>query len=287
MKTILLATDFSESAKDAARYGFDLACQIRARVILVNAMIIAAEMPQSGFAYWPAEEFDGLLHDYEAELQQFRLELVTGVTSGAYCPSVQCINEVGRFTDVILKIVAENKADLVVIGTHQGGLFSRLLIGNHAEQLMDTTTSPLLIVKPGTIYQPVKKIAFATEFLNPKKDLEIIYRLVALAKLLKAGVLLAHVTHKPELEDNVKKTLAEYLVELSNKANYPNIYYRLIHNDKTEAGLTWLCEHGQVDMLAMAHHSRNLLAEIFGHSHTKSMNQLSGLPLLVFPLTDN
>ncbi|HWZ35134.1 MAG TPA: universal stress protein [Mucilaginibacter sp.] len=287
MKTILLATDFSASAKDAARYGFDLACQIKAKIIIVNAMIIAAEMPQSGFAYWPGEEFDGLLHDYEAELQHFKSELEAGVEPGAYCPPVQCINEAGRFTDVIIKAVAENKADLVVIGTHRGGLLSRLLIGNHAEQLMDATTGPLLIVKPGTVFQPVKKIAYATEFMDPKKDLEIIYRLVAWAKLLKAGILLAHVTHKPELADHVKKTLGEYLTELSNKANYPNIYYRLIYNDKTEAGLTWLCEHGQVDMLAMAHRSRHLPAEIFGHSHTKSMNELSELPLLVFPLIDN
>jgi len=38
MKTILLATDFSESSKDAARYGYALACQIKANVLLANAM---------------------------------------------------------------------------------------------------------------------------------------------------------------------------------------------------------------------------------------------------------
>ncbi len=74
MKTLILATDFSESSKDAARYGYALACFIKAKVVIVNAIIIAAEIPQSGFVTWPDEEFDGLLKDYENEIQKFRTE---------------------------------------------------------------------------------------------------------------------------------------------------------------------------------------------------------------------
>lgn len=284
MKTLILATDFSESSKDAARYGYALACLIKAKVVIVNAMIIAAEIPQSGFVTWPDEEFDGLLKDYEKEIQKFRTELEAQLPAGAYRSQVVCINEAGRLADVIKNADKAHHSDLLVIGTHQGGLFSRLLIGNHAEQLMDVTTGPLLIVKPGTAFNPLKKIAFATEFKNPEQDLEIIFRLISFAKLLNAEILLAHVSDNHENSKGLQKTMAEYLLELSNKADYPNIYYRLINNQKTEAGLAWLCEHGQVDMLAMAHRSRNVLAELFGNSHTKNMNKLLTLPLLVFPL---
>ena len=287
MKTIILATDFSETSRDAARYGYDLACRIRAKVIIVNAMIIAAEIHQTGFVTWPDQEFDALLHDYETEIQKFRTELEARVSPGSYFPKLVCVNEAGRLTEVIRKATAGCYTELVVIGTHQGGMLSSLLIGNHAEQLIDTVTSPLLIVKPGTVFKPLKKIAFATEFKNPKQDLEIIYRLTRFAKLLNAELLLVHVSDKPENTASLQKTLADYLLELSNKANYPHIYYRLIHNAKIEAGLTWLCEHGQVDMLAMAHRSRNVLAEYFGLSHTKKMNKLSALPLLVFHLQHN
>jgi len=287
MKTIILATDFSESSRDAVRFGYRLACFIKAKVVIVNAMIIAAEIPQTGFVTWPDEEFDGLLKDYEVEIKKIKAELEGQVMPGAFCPQVICINEAGRLTEVIKNATVAYNSDLVVIGTHQGGLFSRLLIGNHAEQLMDAATGPLLIVKPGTIFQPLKKIAFATEFKNPEQDLEVIYRLITFAKSLNAEILLAHISDDHENADSLHKTMAEYLLELSNKADYPHIYYRLIYNSKTEDGLTWLCEHGQVDMLAMAHRSRNLLAEYFGVSHTKKMNKLSGLPLLVFPLNKN
>lgn len=287
MKTILLATNFSESANDAARYGFKLACQIKAKVILVNAMIIAAEVPQSGFTTWPDEEFDGLLQDYTHELQRFQTELEHSLAPDVYHPPVHCINEIGRFIDVIARAVAQNHAGLVVIGTHGGGLLSGFLLGNHAEQLIDATTGPVLIVKPATPFKTVKKIAFASDFKYPEKDLEIIYSLIPLAKLLNAEILLAHVSNKHEEKEQLNKTLSAYLIELSNRADYPNIYYRLINNEKTEAGLVWLCEHGQVDILAMAHRSRNIFAEYFGHSYAKHMNKLLNLPLLVFPVTIN
>lgn len=287
MKTILLATDFSASANDAVRYGYDLACRIRAKVILINAMVLAAEVPQSGFVTWPDAEFDGLLEDYTQELKNLQKELESGLALDAYRPPLQCINEVGRFTQVITEAVKNYRADLMVIGTHQGGLFSRLLVGNHAEQLMDAATSPLLIIKPGTAFKNIKKIAYATEFSQPEKDLENIFNLIPLAKLLNAEILLAHVSTANEDQEKLHQTMAEYLVELSNRADYPNIYYRLIPNAKTEAGLTWLCEHGQVDMLAMAHRLRNVLAEYFGHSHTKNMHKLLDLPLLVIPMSNN
>lgn len=287
MKTLLLATDFSENSIDACRYGYDLACLLKAKVVLVNAMIITAEIPQAGFFTLPEGEFDALLQDYTTELQKIKTELAERRIPGSYRPQVLCINDSGRFIDVIKKTAADLQPDLIVIGTHQGGLLSSILIGNHAAQLIDSTGGPLLIVKPGTVFKPIKKIAFATEFENPKQDLEVVYRLIGFAKLLNAEILLAHVSADREKSERLQKTLTEYVLDLSNKTDSPHIFYRLIHNTKTEAGLTWLCEHSQADLLAMAHHSRNLLAEYLTGSHTQKMSKLSALPLLVFPLLDS
>lgn len=287
MKTILLATDFSKSSQDAARYGYALACEIKANVVLANAMIIPAEILQSGMVTWPADEFDGLLKDGETELKKFKAELEGQTYSNAFKPQVFCTSEAGRFTDVINTITGNFKIDLVVIGKHQGGLLKQLLIGNHAELLMDVTTCPLLIVKPGTDYKPIKKIAYGTEFKNLEKDLDAIFHLTGLAKLFNAEILLAHITGNREDAIAVQQTLADCLLDISNKADYPHIYYRLLNGKTIEAGLKWLCENGQVDMLAMAHRSRNLLAELFENSHTKKMNELSAVPLLVLPMLEN
>jgi hypothetical protein len=55
MKTILFPTDFSENAKHAIRYGYYLSRQIKADIVLCNAVIIPAEATAGrpgGMAGW-------------------------------------------------------------------------------------------------------------------------------------------------------------------------------------------------------------------------------------------
>jgi nucleotide-binding universal stress UspA family protein len=287
MKTIILTTDFSDSSKDAVRYGYAMARQTRANVVLCNAMIIPAEIQQPVLANWPEQEFDELIADSKSELDKLKTELEATVATAGFKPKLLCVSEAGSVVDVVKGLTTNPDNGLIVLGTHKGGFLSRFLTGNHADMLIDATIRPLMIVRPGIIFKPIKKIAFATEFNNPDTDLKTIYRLIELAKLWNAEILLTHVAGDRQNTASLGKKLADCLVDLSNKADYPHIYYRLISNNNIEEGLAWLCEHGQVDLLAMAHRSRNLFAEIFGSSHTKKMAGLSEVPLLVFPVINN
>jgi hypothetical protein len=82
---------------------------------------------------------------------------------------------------------------------------------------------------------------------------------------------------------NFEKGIEKFLLEISNKANYPQIYYRIIKHDKVELGLDWLCEYGHIDMLAMVHRPHDFLDSILNSSHTKKMAGHIAIPLLVFP----
>jgi nucleotide-binding universal stress UspA family protein len=286
MKTLLLTTDFSESSKDAVKYGYDMARQIEANVLLCSAMIVPAEIPQSSFICWPPDEFDNMLEDCRTDLIQLKKELESTVPPEGYKPKVICISKSGRVTDVIKGIAENLTIDLIILGTHKGGVLSGLLVENHANTLIDNSNQPLLLVKPGTVYKQVKKIAFATEFKNIVNDLKTIYKLIELARPLNAKILLTHITNYRDQTEVLKKRISDCLLELSNKADYPHIYYRLIDNNNIEAGLEWLCGRSQIDMLAMAHKSRNFFAELFEHSHTKKMADLSTVPLLIFRVTN-
>ncbi|TWJ00662.1 nucleotide-binding universal stress UspA family protein [Mucilaginibacter frigoritolerans] len=286
MKTLLLTTDFSESSKQAVQYGYDMARQIEANVLLCSAMIVPAEIPQSSFVCWPPDEFDNLIEDCKTDLDQLKKELESTVPPESYKPKVICISKAGRVSDVIKGITENLTIDLIVLGTHKGGVLSGLLVENHTNTLIDNSNQPLLLVKPGTVYKQIRKIAFATEFKNIDNDLNTIYRLIEIAKPLNAKILLTHITNYRDQTDILKKRISDCLIELSNKADYPNIYYRLIDNKNIEDGLEWLCGRSQVDILAMAHKSRNLFAELFERSHTKKMADLSTVPLLIFKVTN-
>jgi len=113
--------------------------------------------------------------------------------------------------------------------------------------------------------------------------LDHIYALVPLARAFNAEILLTHVYDEADTDQIFQKQIKPFLAELADKANYPHIYYRIVKNNKTEAGLNWLCLHGQVDMLAMVHRPHNFFDGLINGSHTKKMASQINVPLLVYP----
>jgi len=108
-----------------------------------------------------------------------------------------------------------------------------------------------------------------------------------MARLLNADILLTHIYDKKDTTPEFQQWIKRFMIELSNKADYPHIYYRLVNSTDTESGLEWLCEHGQIDMLAMVHRSHNFIDSLFRGSQTQKLAGHIPVPLLVFPAKKN
>jgi nucleotide-binding universal stress UspA family protein len=283
MKKILIATDFSANAKHAAEYGYEIAAQVKADVVLCNAFIVPAEVPQAGSLVWPQFEYDELLESSASELRQLKAELEKHPGKGDFKPTVTSTSEVGAVVDVITEVTGKTDVELTVMGTHGASRLDTLLIGNHSRRMIDQTKGPLLLVPSSAAIKPVKKVAFATDLHEPEKDLKAIYALIPLLKRLNAELLLTHIYNGDDPTFKFKQHIQELLVELSNKADYPNIFYRIVNSNKAEKGLDWLCGHGHVDILAMVHHKHSLFEEIVIGSHTQKMAGHINIPLLVLP----
>ncbi|MES2276265.1 MAG: universal stress protein [Bacteroidota bacterium] len=282
MKNLLIATDFSTQAKHAAEYGYSLAKQLRANVLLCNALLVPAEVPQAGLVVWPMEEQDILMDGSTSELQRLKAHLEITDHTDKFRPAISYVNEVGTVADVVNSQVTD-KTNLVVMSTHSGDFLGTLLLGDHSKNMIDCARQLLLLVPPAAKVKPIKKIAFATDFKTLDENVEAIYKLIPLAKMLNADILIAHVQRDKEQSPEFINWLKEFLVELSNCAGYPHIYYRIIKNANTEGGLDWLCEHGDIDMLAMLHGKYNFIDRILKGSYTQKMADHIQIPLLVIP----
>jgi nucleotide-binding universal stress UspA family protein len=281
MKTLLIPTDFSANARHAAEYGYNLAKQIKANIVLCNAVIVPAEIPQAGMVVWPEEEYDTLMDESADELKKLKKHLEQD--PDGFQPSVTCTSETGILTDLVDDIIVEKNIDLVITGTHGSSGLSSFLLGNHSRNMIEAATKPLLLIPSTAQIKPVKKIAFATDFKQPEDDLKSIYALIPLAKLLNCEILLTHIYDEKQQSPGFGKWIKQFLTELSNKADYPQIYYRLVKNNHADAGLDWLCEHGQIDVLAMVHRKSNFLSTLLKSSHTQKIARHIPIPLLVFP----
>lgn len=283
MQTILISTDFSTTAAHAAAYGYHIAKQIKANIVLCNAVIIPSEIPQTGMAVWPIEEYDEQIKDSYQELQLLKTALSAADEGKEERPLLICKNEAGTLTAVVNGIIASEPIGLVVIGTHRTGGIGQFLLGNHTRSMIDGIAKPLLIIPQSAEIVTPKKIAFATDFKNPEDDLDTLFWLVSLAKSIQAEILITHISseevHPVELQELIK----QFMVNISNKANYSNIFYRKITHDQISKGLDWLCDNGEIDMLAMVHRSRNFFENLFKGSHTQKMASRISIPLLVLP----
>ena len=283
MKKILVATDFSTNAAHAAKYGYAIASQVKADVVLCNAFIVPAEVPQAGTLVWPQLEYDELLESSASELKQLQKELRKNPSDSSFRPEITCRSEVGGIVDVIKEITAKTDVELTVMGTHGAGKLDTFLVGNHSRNMINNTKGPLLLVPASATLKPIKKVAFATDLSDPDKDVKAIYALIPLLKKLNAELLLTHIYNGDDPTFKFKQHIQQLLVELSNKANYPNIFYRIVNSNKAERGLDWLCDHGHVDVLAMVHRKQDFLEKILIGSHTQKMADHINIPLLVIP----
>jgi nucleotide-binding universal stress UspA family protein len=283
MKKLLIATDFSATAKHAAEYAYLLARQLNAGLFLCNTITIPAEVPMSGMVAWPQSESDTLLEESTDELQWLKAHLEQTDHTDAFRPPVDYLNEAGSVGDIVNSATFKQRVDIIVAGSHNQDGLGTFISGNHTNELIENCIKPLLIVPHNAYFKPIEKIAFATDLEHPESDLEQLYELITVARALDAEILLTHVYTKNHHSEHFENGIEKFLIEISNKADYPQIYYRIIKEDKIESGLDWLCEHGQIDMLAMVHRKHDFLDSILYGSHTKKMAGHITIPLLVYP----
>jgi nucleotide-binding universal stress UspA family protein len=283
MKTILFPTDFSENAKHAIRYGYYLSRQIKADIILCNAVIIPAEAPQAGLVAWPMEESDTLLKDSTAELVKLKSFIEKSRNKSGFQPAISYLNQSGILTDVVNQIIANEKIDLVIIGTHGSSGLTTLLLGNHSRSMIDGVNSPLLLIPPAAKLSPVKKIAFATDFKNPEEDIKSIAALADLAKPLNAEILLTHIYENADKSPEFEQWIKQFVRELPAKIDFSKIKYTMYKSNGAQSGLEWLCDNGDIDILAMMHRSHTFIDSLFRGSQTQKIAGQIPIALLVFP----
>jgi len=148
VKTVLCATDFSESSAFAFRLASALARDYGARLVVLH--VVPSPMGAYGEGiYLPVpEDYLNELHDKLLQLQPHDTRVVT-----------EHRLEVGEPVPTILQVAAESRAEVIVLGTHGRTGFGRLLMGSVAEQIVRKASCPVLTVKkPTAAAQPAEAV---------------------------------------------------------------------------------------------------------------------------------
>jgi nucleotide-binding universal stress UspA family protein len=134
-RRILVTTDFSEGTADALAYAFSVAQENESQITLLHVVHdVAADV--SG------KYRESLLHGVEKQLEELvPLEATT------WC-DVNTQVETGVPYRIILRVLEDEKIDLLVMNIHGKGMLDRALLGSTAERVVRVAPCPVMLIPP-------------------------------------------------------------------------------------------------------------------------------------------
>ena len=177
IKTILMATDYSQPAEKAAGYARALARRFGSTLEVVHVVDTSAVATDDSGSLPPGNR---ATVTGPQDLERF---LCTFMDGGV--PTRSFSTEGTDATRALLDTAARRHSDLIVLGTQSKSAVGKLLLGSTAERLIRSAECPVLTVGPKAPRPPLdalvfKTILYATDF-SPQAE-KALHRALALAE---------------------------------------------------------------------------------------------------------
>jgi nucleotide-binding universal stress UspA family protein len=141
---ILCPVDFSDASLSALEYAMDIAQEANAQLTVVHVINVPPELR----AHYPASgdfNVDDIRRAAQAEcLRHLRSLIPESVRT--YC-GVETVVQEGAAYGQILRVAAEHKSDLIVMGVHGRGAMDLMLFGSNTARVIRAATCPVLVVR--------------------------------------------------------------------------------------------------------------------------------------------
>ena len=141
-KSILFATDFSESSDHAFEYAFTVAKKFNARLIVLH--IINELVDLRGF-YVPHISIDKLEEEMAESAGNMMDKFIKTHTKGY--DRIESLVVPGIPYDEILKKAEEESVDMIVLGTHGRTGLDHVLFGSTAEKVVRKSNVPVMTIR--------------------------------------------------------------------------------------------------------------------------------------------
>ncbi|TBO43643.1 universal stress protein [Pedobacter kyonggii] len=282
MKKILVPTDFSAPAENAAKYAISMAKVLDARVTIVNAFVLPVPVSENGL--WPVIDTADLEGNIGGELDLMVKKLLDDSCSDdpGSCPTIDYRCAEGPVISVIKQISGQIDTDLILMGLSGAGGLVNFILGSNSMAIIEKGDRPVLLIPFGARYHGIKKIVYAGS-LTPQ-DIKPLEYLCKLALWFKAEVCVLHIIEmRKDLNTDIQSIGEDFIDQIRILTGYNKICYEPVWNSNIDQGLEWIAEQEDIDIVSMLHRKHNLLDKIFSGSRTKRFARYTTTPLLVFP----
>jgi nucleotide-binding universal stress UspA family protein len=279
IKNIIVAIDFSVTARNAYRYAKELSGALGATLTVVNIkekFITASDVTTELI---PEKNDEGLIKD----VNELIAEENAAVNKLAVKETVKVKIYNGDPVDVLVELSSSNDTDLIVIGTT--GLRDLLskIIGSVSLKVANKAHCPVILVPRDAKWYPIEQIMYAANYdsVTPKSIKEI----GDLTIKIGADIHFVNVkSYDPVFE--IKQNEIN-LKELFKSVD-PNLYFEThtIYGNNTINELKKYCEEKNINMMAFVSKHRNFWENIIHQSVTENMALSNIIPMMVIHLDD-
>lgn len=263
MDTILITTDFSKTASNAAKY----AAQLSKSLDIKNVIL---------YHSYDDENMDAkLLHEGSLLALEIMAETIQ-----KYLDKATSIELIANDLPLLLgveRICDQHQVGLVVAGSTGKGGLAKFLVGSNTINLADKCPVPLLIIPDEASYARIKKIVFACALEKVKQttpvDTITLFTRQLKSKLLVLNVALEHKRFNPDIIPE------QY--EIHRLLDDLNPSYHYIEDDEIVEGIMEFVEDEEAHLLIAVPKSSGFFDSLFRRSVTKKLAYDTQTPLLV------
>jgi nucleotide-binding universal stress UspA family protein len=270
---ILVSTDFSATAKNAAAYALEFAKQagISKMVLYHNYRVINVSDPLQGYEQMVVE--DSFIEESSEKLNTYRealLPLAGNVQLEVY-------HSASVLAEGIKQTAALTGADLIIMGITGGGPLKEKLIGSNTLTVSKHLAIPVIIVPPGARFTPVNEVLLVCDYKHIKDTLPA-NTIRLLAETFRPRLFVLNVEHNNKAYAPDTPYQAFTLEELLQPYE-PEYHFE--DNEDFAAGVNNFAAARHIDLIVTVPKKHSFFESLFKESPTKKLAFHTTTPLMV------
>jgi len=281
MKKILVPTDFSKEASIATDLGFDIAKRSGADLVLFHVVEEGSTTSSSfnveGQVATGSRGIDRLF--MIKLIEKSKKQLQKAVSDPRYSSvKVEGVMRVGNPYHGMRTVIAEQKADLVIMGTAGRSALGGMVIGSNTEKIIRTAHCPVLTVQKKPATTDFKNIVFATSMSSSE---EFFIKIMKRTQTIYGSTIhLVRINTPGDFQrDYIVK---EYMEKYAKKLQLRNYTLNIFNDLSVEEGVIRFADTMDADLIAMATHGRSGFAHVIAGSVAEDVASHASRPVLTF-----
>ncbi len=281
MKKILVPTDFSKEAATATELAFDIAKKSGADLILLHII-------EQGVATKSSFNVEGQVSTGGSGIDKlFMIKLIEKskkqLQKAVSDPRLSAVRVDGQMRmgnpyHGMRTIIAEQKVDLVVMGTAGRTGVAGMLIGSNTEKIIRSSHCPVLTVQKKPASSDFKNIVFATSLSTQE---EVFTKILKRTQQIYGSTI--HIVRINTPGDFQRDYIVKgYMEKFAKKLQLKNYTLNIFNDLSVEEGTIRFADQINADMIAMATHGRSGFAYVIAGSVAEDVASHSTRPVLTF-----